>query len=254
MEPFTMGALAAQGGLGLIKTVGGLFGNAKANADGRKNIRPNYYIPKPVFDNQSISEARASKGLSDSSLEAYRTGTQRTTSASLNAILQNGGDLNHIGDVYTAGENGVSKMSIIDDEMKARNIGNLLNQNNEMAGYLDKEWQINKYAPWADKQQEIAQRKANSNALMMKGLSDIGSAAANYATGKLYKKEGDAVFGQKQEDEGDDTGNENRTGNVGRAALDDLDNYLGKSSYSPARANPANVGSSYIRNLYPGLR
>jgi hypothetical protein len=47
-----------------------------------------------------------------------------------------------------------------------------------MASYLDKQYQVNQYSPWANQQQAAAQQRSQGQQMEWQGLGQIGSAAA----------------------------------------------------------------------------
>ena len=203
MDPMTISALAgmatnaSQAGVGLFNTIAGAIGAAKTKKQIRalEANRPKYQIKQPIFDNQNLAESRAQQGLSDRSLDIYRDQNARGLTASLNAMLAGGSAMDNVGDVYGNYENGVSKMALVDDQMQTVNVQNLMRQNEEMAGELDKEWQWNVQAPWVDKMNALTQDLAARQKQTQQGITSMLGAGANMATAGQYKKEGDNVFG-----------------------------------------------------------
>jgi hypothetical protein len=194
MDPMTIAA-AAQLGAGLVQGVTGAIQKGKAKRMARANKRPVYEIQKPILDNQSLIESRAGQGLSDAALQTYRQSSERGLTSSIDAILAGGGSVNNIADLYSSFEGGISKMSLIDEEMRTRNVQNLITQNNALAGEQEKAWQINVYAPYADKAQAAAALSKQGTDNIWKGVNSVIGAGTNLATGNLYKKVIAAVYG-----------------------------------------------------------
>lgn len=197
MDPMLIAA-GAQAAAGVAQAVSGMFQNAKAKKIAAKNPRPKYYIPKAVKDNQSLIESKAGQGMSDAARNTFIQEQERGLTAGIEAILKGGGSVNNIADIYGNYSSGVARMSIIDDEMRAANIRNMIAQNNEMASFKDKEWQINVFAPYADKAQAAAALKKQGSDNLWKGINTVTSAAANYATSEMYQNESDRVFGEQK--------------------------------------------------------
>jgi hypothetical protein len=197
MDPVTISA-AIQAGAGIVQGVSGLIQQAKAKKMARSNKRPTYRRPKEIDTNQAVAESRASQGLSDGARQVMDQSNDRALTASLEAITKNGGSVNNIGSIYGANISGRQRMVLVDEEMRARNVQGLINQNNEMAAYKDKEWQVNVFAPYADKAQAAATLAKQGSENLWKGINTVGSAAANYMTGKQYENEADRVFGEQQ--------------------------------------------------------
>lgn len=193
MDPITIGAIIG-GAEGAGQLISGIFQKSKAKKIARKNIRPVYDIQQPILDNQALAESRASEGLSDSAKQAYTTNADRGISASIDAILKGGGTVNNIADIYDTYQSGIGKMALVDEEMRAKNIKELITQNNTLAAEKDKQWQVNTFAPYADKAQAAAVLSKQGSDNIWKGINTIGSTAMSALEGKMYKKEGDDVF------------------------------------------------------------
>lgn len=172
---------AIAGGTSLYNIIAG--GSTKKNAerDAQRNVQPTYDIPQSEWDNMAISKQQAGQGLSDASLQAYLTNAQRGLSSGTNAILKGGGDANGIANLYDKYENNIGKMSLADDQLRMQHLQNLLSQNSRMSDFADKQWQLNQYAPWANKAQLNAQRMQQSNAQIGQGITGL----ANTAMGAL---------------------------------------------------------------------
>jgi hypothetical protein len=195
MDPMTISAIA-QGAGGIVQGVTGLIQKAQAKKIARNNKRPVYKIQDPVLENQAIAESRAGQGISDASRQELKQESERGLTSSIDAILSGGGSVNNIADLYSNFQGGVSKMALLDEEMRTRNIQNLISQNNTLAAEKDKEWQVNVFAPYADKAQAAAALTKQGSDNIWKGVNSVISAGTNYATGQLYKKESNNVYNQ----------------------------------------------------------
>lgn len=176
-------AIAA--GIGIYKLVDGNNKQKKADRMAAANVRPVYNIPQTDYDNLSLSESRASTGLGDSSTTAMQNNYDRGLSASISGILKGGGDANATANAYDNYLTNINQMTLADDAAKINNIKTLMGARYRMSDQLDKQWQINKYGPYADKQQEIAQLRGMGYAEKDAGLGMIGSAAMSGAAGLI---------------------------------------------------------------------
>jgi len=192
MAPMAIAA-AAQAVAGIAQTVSGFVQKSKAKKMARNNKRPVYNIPTEISDNSAVTDSRASRGLSGQAVDLYKKDSDRKITTSIDAILKGGGSVNNIADLYTATNDGVSRMALLDDEMRSRNVAAYVSQNNTSAEYKDKAWQINQYAPYADKAQAAAALSKMGTDNIWKGINTVGSAATNAITSGLFKKEGDEV-------------------------------------------------------------
>lgn len=195
MDPMTIAA-AAQAGAGIIQGVVGAFQKGKAKRMARANKRPVYSIQKGITDNQALIESRAGQGISDASRQFLRQDSERGLTSSIDAILAGGGSVNNISDLYGNYQTGISKMALVDEEMRTKNIQNMIAQNNTMAAEQDKAWQVNVYAPYADKAQAAAALSKQGTDNMWKGINSVIGAGANYASSQQYANQANNVYGR----------------------------------------------------------
>jgi hypothetical protein len=187
-----------QAGAGIVQGVTGAIQNAKANKIMRNTQRPTYNIPSEIRANQNIAESRAGQGMSDAARTAQEQANERNLTAATGSILKGGGSVNNIGLLYGNSTDATQRMAMIDDEMRAKNIENLIEQNRQMADYKDKKWQVDVWAPYADKMQAAAALKKQGSDNMWKGINTVGSAASNYLMGEEYKDEINSVYGRPE--------------------------------------------------------
>lgn len=184
-------------GTAAYSIISGVSKNNKAKKMARANKRPNYEIPKAVQDNQRLLESRAGQGLSDNGVQLYRQASDRQTTSTLDAILKGGGTVNNIGELYSSTNDGIAKMALIDEEMRARNVAALVQQNNIIGDHQDKAWQVNTWGPYADKAQAAAALKAQGSKQIESGITTAVSTVANAYTGGMYGSLAGGVFGGK---------------------------------------------------------
>lgn len=194
MDPLTIASMATQAAAGIGQIITGIGQKSQANKIARSNVRPTYIIPKSVTDNQAITESRASQGLSDQSKSLYTQESDRGATAGIDAILSGGGSVNNIADLYGARNTGISHMALIDDSMRSANMKALVDQNNTMADFKDKEWQVNMWGPYADKAQAAAALSKQGSDNTWKGINTLGAVPANAALNNKYASEAGNVF------------------------------------------------------------
>lgn len=187
---------------------------AKANLANRPT-----YTPLPEDDSElNLAESNAATGMSDASKQALLNNNQSAQAASINAIQRNGGDANSIGSTYQAAQNGLNQNAIYDDTARQQHLNTLMgvysSYNAQRNANNDKQFQVNQYAPWADRQQLYTQQQAAGQQLMMSGISSLGKAAGAYAGGG---------------------GSDTSTGNGATAANNYAPNYsgIGQNSWYP---------------------
>lgn len=239
--PFGQVAMGIQAGMGVAQTIGGLIGEGKDNRLLAENAkaRPLYTIKKPVTDNYNLALNHADQGLSDESLKNYNDANSRNLTASIDGLIRGGSHLNNVGELYGNNQYGTQRMALTDDEMRARNVQNLMNRGDVLAGEEDKAWQVNTWAPWADRQQALVQKLQNDRNQVSQGISNVVGAAANKATEKQYSTNIDSVYGQP----GDVYGGMG----AGERAVRNLDNIMGTTT-----PNIQPVQNATARNITGG--
>jgi hypothetical protein len=91
-----------QAGAGIFNVVSGAVTTAKANREAKvlDATRPQYNIPSNYYDNLNLATSRAQRGFSDETMGYLSNQLERGLSASNNAILRGGGNVNNIGNAY----------------------------------------------------------------------------------------------------------------------------------------------------------
>lgn len=183
MSYLAIGAAVIAAGVATYSIVKGAKQKKKAGKIARENIRPSYEIGKPYKDNQALAENRAGQGLSDASKQAYMTNADRGLSSSVNAILKAGGNPNLVSGAYDEYETEIGKFALADDAARLNNIQTYMKSNSDMGELLDKQWQINKYAPYADKAQLAAYLMQQGDKNIDSGVNQIGQIGMSYLGG-----------------------------------------------------------------------
>lgn len=168
-------------GSGVISGIESLVGAKKSKQaqDILNTPMPTYTIPQNEYANQSLAESLAAQGMSQGAKDEYQAQADRGLSATLGAIVKGGGSVNNVGNVYDQYNNDISKFALYEDQAKMRNLANLMAQNERMSSFLDKSYQLNEYAPWANKMQMAAQLKSQGDQMTWQGLGGVGSAIAD---------------------------------------------------------------------------
>lgn len=244
-------ASAGQAVGGLIQGAVGLVQKGKAKRLARANKRPTYNIQQPILDNQAIAESRAGQGISDATRQTLEQGSQRGLTNSIDAILGGGGSVNNIGDLYGNYQDGISKMALIDEEMRTKNVKNLIDQNTTLAGEQDKAWQVNVFAPYADKAQAAAALSKQGSDNIWKGANSVIGAGASFATSKLYNNEKNNVYGT-----GGNVGNDGANNGFSVNPNGSTTPYNWQNSNTatpPARPSATQQANQAVQQSYPGL-
>lgn len=180
------------GTLGLAQTVSSLInaGKTKEIAKQLERSRPKREISPLYGQNLSLAESELAGGMSTAAERAYASQLDKSTAASLSALLKGGGDVNSVGDVFASGEEGRQRLAMLNDQLRLNQINNVVKARGMMAEEADKNFLFNDYAPWADKSQANAEARKAANAGIWSGLSTVAGAGMNYFSNKLPKMPG----------------------------------------------------------------
>lgn len=175
-------AAVAVAGVSLAVGVGTkIHNNNVAKKKERANKRPTYNTPSEINDNQSLAAQNAQQGLSDASMQVALDNANQQYSGSIDALLKAGGGLNSVSDLYDTFGNNLKDLVGLDDEMRLKNQQIFMGANEEVAASRDKEFQFNKYAPFADQAQRIAELRAQGNAAFQAGITGASGALSGIA-------------------------------------------------------------------------
>lgn len=183
-QGFDVGSLASQGEgelLGKAQSAISLINFIKAtkNAKALAKSRPKYKISPYAQDDLSLAESELSGGMSGRAETAYTQGADKDFSSSLEAILRGGGSVNNVGDLFGRSESGRMRLSVLQDNLRLKQIDNLVRSRRYMDEQKDKVFQINEYAPWKDKQMANSKAREDAAAGVWAGLETSGSAEMN---------------------------------------------------------------------------
>lgn len=186
-------AAIALAGLGLA--VYGAVQKDKAAKAAKNNKMPEYKIPQEEYDNLRLAEAHANQGISSQSYQAYMNNADRGLANTQSNILKSGGSANDIGQAQDKYQQGMQNLSIYDDQARQQHLGTLMAQNARMGSFGDKRYQMNEYAPWANRAQLYAGQMAGANQTIGQGLGIFAQGAGQF--GKSLGGNDDDITKQK---------------------------------------------------------
>ena len=184
-----MAVSAVLGIAGLGLAAYGAIHKAQQEKKAAQNLanRPTYK-PLPEDDSElRIAESMANNGMSGNARQALQNNTDRTLATTTNAALMGGADQNAIAGIVDRSQNSYNQNALYEDQARMQNLRQLMQTysryNAQRQGNADKQFQVNQYAPWADKQQMFAQNIAGAQQTMNSGINMFGSAASGYLSG-----------------------------------------------------------------------
>lgn len=245
--------LAVNAGLQAAMGVAQMVQAGKQNKEAKdlqKNfVDARYEIGAPILDNQALAESRASQGLSDAARSVYEDSVNRKMTLSVDAILRGGGSINSISDLYDTSEDDSAALTMLEEELRLKTAQTYMAQNERYAAELEKQWQVNEYAPAQDKKQMIATLRGQANDNKWKGLNTIGSAVGNYVGANQLQNNINTVYGN---------GNTSGDGRSSRPSVltDEVDGTTGYQPLTPNSIryiNPTprmDASNDYLRTIF----
>lgn len=176
-------------GLSLATGVYGGIKLAQANKLAKQNLanRP-FYQPLAEDDNElNLAESQANQGMGASARQALLNNSQNNTAAVTNAALMGGANPNTLAGIVDKQQQGLNNLAIYDDQARQQHLAGLMGTYRQYANQrqanADKQFQINQWAPWADRQQLYGQQQQAGQNLLNMGLSSFGKSLGGLAGG-----------------------------------------------------------------------
>lgn len=157
--------------------------NAKKAKELAGQPRPNYEIPQPEYDNLALAQSMAGQGLDAYTRQNFQNNSNAGLSAAIGGVLRGGGDPNAVSSAYGTYQAGQNQLAVADSQQKLRNLYGLMAQRDKMSDSLDKSFQVNNYAPWADKQALAAELRKTSQQQQSSAIQGATAAAGSFTSG-----------------------------------------------------------------------
>jgi hypothetical protein len=133
---------------GIISGVTGFFQKRQGKKLLANTPYPTYNIPNEVLQNQQVAQNMANEGLPSQQYQQGVKNIQRQQSAALSASADRKSGVESIGAIDQQTNDALGKLDVANAQARIANQRNLMNVNNQVAGYRDKafNWnQKNKY-------------------------------------------------------------------------------------------------------------
>lgn len=105
--------------------------------------RPGYNIPKEALDNQQIAQNLALTGLPSAQYEQAMKNIQRQSNQAISSAQDRRAGIGLIGTIQQKANDATGNLDAQNAEARRKNIGTLLQQNQNVAGYRDKQFDWN---------------------------------------------------------------------------------------------------------------
>lgn len=201
--------------LGRVQSVIGLINSSKTKkiAKELERTRPKYKVSPLAGEDLSLAESELAGGMSARAEAAYNQATDKQFSSSLDAILRGGGSVNNVGELFGSSEGGRMRLATLQDQLRLKQIDNLVRARRYVDEQKDKAFQFNEWAPYADKVQANAIARKEANNMVWAGLQSSAATATNAASNFAGEQAYNDFFGGNNNN-GFDTGF-NRTNDRG---------------------------------------
>lgn len=171
--------------LGLGQMGYGAYQRGKAKRWAMNNPQPEYTIPSMYYSNLGLAEQQAQTGFSPETLNFLAQSAQQNQAQATNAILQAGGGVNSIAQIYAATNDRMRAIGLEDDKLKMAKINQLYDARKDLAGQQMTKWKLNIFDKWKNAAAANAVNMGNANNSINSGLNTTLSAigqGVNYAS------------------------------------------------------------------------
>lgn len=158
-----------QGVQGLAQWIGGKKAQREAEAN-----RPQYEIPDAVSQAMAIARAQAA----DPFMPGEGRMSDRNSLAAVNAgraAIEGGAGISAMAGIQAAEMAGAERIGIASAQDQRADMAAYQGQLGQYGGYQDQQWQMNKYAPWADKNNEAKERIGAGTQNMFGALNSLAN-------------------------------------------------------------------------------
>lgn len=184
LDPTGIGTIAGAA-TGIISGITGLFQNARAKKLAKANVRPVYDIPKEITTNQNLAQTMANQGLPGTQYAQQMQGIGRSANNAIGAAQTRRGGLGSIGAIQQGTNDAMLNLNVADSQQRMSNIRNLMQQNNVMGQYRDKQWGWNNQAKYEENAAAVRALRTAGNANINTAFNSIIGAGAQAAGGSL---------------------------------------------------------------------
>ena len=159
--------------------IGGLLGAGqmaygiaqKNQAQKMTSAQPMLEIPDIYNSNVGLLEQEAQTGYSPETLKYLSDTLGQNLSQSTSAILQGGGSINSIANLYNTNAQQMRAIGAENDKLRTSKLSQLIEARKDLAGMQLKQWQMNVLDQWKNKQTASAMIAQQGNQLINSGLN-----------------------------------------------------------------------------------
>ncbi len=152
----------------------------------KQNKRPSYEIPSEIKDNLSQAELQALEGLPPEQKQQYIENIQRQENFGLNALGDRKAGLTGLATLTQQGNDANKSLLSMDAAAKMENEKKLIDTRSEMAGFKDKQFELNKLLPFQAKSEAAQGLKGAGLQNISGALGSVTNTLENNALAKAY--------------------------------------------------------------------
>lgn len=165
--------------IGAGAVIGGLLGagqiiygaSLKNKSSKMDSAQPPLEIPDIYNSNVGLLEQEAQTGYSPETLKYLSDTLGQNLSQSTSAILQGGGSINSIANLYNTNAQQMRAIGAENDKLRTSKLSQLIEARKDLAGMQLKQWQMNVLDQWKNKQTASAMIAQQGNQLINSGLN-----------------------------------------------------------------------------------
>ena len=189
MDPFTIAALSAQAGTGLYQMYRGNKLAKEAEA-----MRQDYKTPQVIEDSLTNAQIRALEGMPAEMKAEYLQNLQNSTQSGINALSDRKASISGVEGLLRNEQGSYMNLASQDASMKLGAEANLQGVQQNVAGYRDKEYDMNVFQPYMAK---LGAAEAMKGAGLRNTYSLLSSTAKQANDRRIYND----ILGQNKQKE-----------------------------------------------------
>ncbi len=167
-------------GVAAASAIAGGVRAAKAKKEAAKLAanRPELTDSPFLRDNIRLAQSELANSRNSPGMQAYDQGLDRNLSSSIGAVLQGGGSLNNISNIFDSSAQGRQRMALMQDNLRLNQIQNLTAAGGQSEVQRQQQFQFNEAAPWMDAAQAASAARQQGQQQMWNGITSVGSTVA----------------------------------------------------------------------------
>lgn len=174
--------------LGGIQSAAGIAQYLKGKKMAKQNARPDYVIPEEIGQNLSQAQMQALEGLPPEQKKQYVENIQRQQNFGLSALGSRKAGISGLAALTQQGSDAYSDLLSKDAAARQQNLQNLMGAREQMAGFKDKEFELNKLLPFQQKAEAAQGLTGAGLQNIMGGLQSAQGTLENKYLADQYKE------------------------------------------------------------------